>query len=60
MQYKPIEESDHEAIYAFLKKWQERKKEQEFDSIQAEEKGMKLLLSNYEKPSLLGGFIYID
>ena len=60
MQYKPIEESDHEAIYAFLKKWQERKKEQEFDSIQAEEKGMKLLLSNYEKLSLRGGCIYID
>lgn len=60
MQYKPIEKSDYAAIYAFLKKWQERKKEQHMDTIKAEEEGIKLLLSNFEELSLRGGCIYID
>ena len=60
MEYKKLEDCDHEEIFQVLKHWQAEKENRESSSIQAEEKGIQFLLSNFDELSLCGGCIYLD
>lgn len=57
-QYKTLEQSDIQNVYAFLSYWQSQKEQHE--SIHAEVAGIHLLLSNIDKLPISGGCIYID
>lgn len=56
--FKPMEQADIANVYAFLKKWQAGKDQDE--SIDAEEAGIHLLLEHMDELPIQGGCIYID
>lgn len=58
--YKALEREDIPHIVEFLKRWKAVKKEEEYETIDAEGEGIALLFQHWEELPLEGGCIYID
>ncbi|WP_270373020.1 GNAT family N-acetyltransferase [Longicatena caecimuris] len=58
--YKPLTREDIPHVMAFLKRWKATKKEEEYETIDAEIIGIELLFQYWEQLPVEGGCIYID